>query len=227
MHELKNVGKSYGEKVVFDKFCATFKELGVTAIMGASGAGKTTLLNIVAGLTPFEGEKIGFGKGLSYVFQTPRLIPHLTVLKNVEYVLCGAYPDKNERKKVAEEYIGMAEIANLSSCYPPSLSGGEGQRVQLARAFAYPSDLLVMDEPFSSLDVALKTRLMNLFKVFLKKSPKTVLFVTHDPFEALTLADEVMILKNGSYKLVDVGKARTAGEDAVNKARDEIYAELQ
>ncbi len=226
MVEIKNLVKRYGEKVVFDGLSITFKDKKVTAILGNSGIGKTTLLNVIARLTDFDGDVLLSSKGISYVFQSPRLIDTLTVLQNVEYVLTTDYPDNGERKKVARENLKKAEIDHLENKFPSEISGGEKQRVQLARAFSKPSELLIMDEPFSSLDISLKSRLMKLYISFLKENPKTVIFVTHDPFEALSFADDIVILQDGGYKRFEVlseKENRDLESDEISNLRKEIY----
>ena len=229
MVEIKNLVKRYGEKVVFDGFSITFKDKKVTAILGNSGIGKTTLLNVIARLTDFDGDVLLSGKGISYVFQSPRLINTLTVLQNVEYVLTTDYPDYGERKKVARENLIKAEIDHLENKFPSEISGGEKQRVQLARAFSKPSELLIMDEPFSSLDISLKSRLMKLYISFLKENPKTVIFVTHDPFEALSFSDDIVILQDGGYKRFEVlseKENRDLESKEISSLRKEIYNAL-
>lgn len=229
MVEIKNLVKRYGEKVVFDGFSITFKDKKVTAILGNSGIGKTTLLNVIARLTDFDGDVLLSGKGISYVFQSPRLIDTLTVLQNVEYVLTTDYPDYGERKKVARENLIKAEIDHLENKFPSEISGGEKQRVQLARAFSKPSELLIMDEPFSSLDISLKSRLMKLYISFLKENPKTVIFVTHDPFEALSFSDDIVILQDGGYKRFEVlseKENRDLESKEISSLRKEIYNAL-
>ena len=229
MVEIKNLVKRYGEKVVFDGFSITFKDKKVTAILGNSGIGKTTLLNVIARLTDFDGDILLSGKGISYVFQSPRLINTLTVLQNVEYVLTTDYPDYGERKKVARENLIKAEIDHLENKFPSEISGGEKQRVQLARAFSKPSELLIMDEPFSSLDISLKSRLMKLYISFLKENPKTVIFVTHDPFEALSFSDDIVILQDGGYKRFEVlseKENRDLESEEISSLRKEIYNAL-
>lgn len=230
MPEIKNIVKKYDDKVVFDNLNVTFSKDKVTAIMGASGMGKTTLINVVCKLTEFEGELIGFDDNVSYVFQTNRLIPTLSVIKNVEYAISSAYNDKNERKKIALKYLQFAKIEKLANSKTKELSGGEQQRVQLARAFAYPSTTLLMDEPFSSLDLSLKKQLIDLCADLLEKNPRTVLFVTHDVDEALSFADSVIVLKGPSeydrFEIPFSNKDRDLSCEPINDVRKQIYNSL-
>lgn len=159
--------------------------------MGESGGGKTTLLNILAGLVPFSGNLSGVPKRVSYIFQEPRLLPNMTVKQNLAYA--GGAPEK------IDDILEKTELIKCADKRPGELSGGEKQRVSLARAFLIPSELLLMDEPFSSLDTALKIRLTEVFARLWKSLPekRTAVFVTHDLEEALMLADRIIVLKSG------------------------------
>ena len=168
------------------------------ALVGPSGAGKTTLLNIVAGLDRrFEGEVAhGAGEGgtgngrLGYVFQTPRLMPWLTALDNVRLVL----PPEDGDREAAGEILDEVGLRGFEDAYPGRLSGGMQRRVALARAFAAKPVLLLMDEPFASLDEPLAWRLRGRLHELWRRRRSTVLFVTHDLKEALSLADRVLFL---------------------------------
>mgnify|MGYP002521426154 CR=1 FL=1 len=195
---VKNLCKSYktdsGETVVFKGFNAEFENGKVTAIMGASGVGKTTLLNCIANLTDYDGEIDG-AENPAYVFQESRLIHDKTVYANVEFVLNTK--DREERKKIVENALEIAEISQEANKYPDELSGGQKKRAALARAFASGREVMLLDEPLSSLDLGLKFKLFEVMKKLFKASGKTVIIVTHDVDEALTLADEVVVI--GSY----------------------------
>ena len=185
------LSKSYPNKTVFEKLEVDIPERKILCVMGESGAGKTTLLNLLAGLIDNEEEVLKIER-VSYLFQTPRLLPSLSVRENLLYT--------------AEESTSNAQIDNilneleLSSCADrkaKNLSGGEKQRVAIARAFLSSAEWLLMDEPFSSLDVALRLRLVSIFKKTWEKDKKTTVFVTHDIEEALMLADTILVLKEG------------------------------
>ena len=188
MISIKNFTKSYADKTVYENFNLEIKEEGITCILGESGCGKTTLLNAVAGLIDYGGEITK--KRVSYVFQTPRLIPNLTVGENLKFI--GA--DSNRAAYMLER-VGLTY---KKDSYPNSLSGGEAQRVSLVRAFCFRSDVLLMGEPFSSLDLKTKLSVMELFKSMCKEEQRGAVFVTHDIDEALYLADRILVMRGGS-----------------------------
>lgn len=228
---VKNLRKEYkteaGETVVFNDFNAEFADGKVTAIMGGSGIGKTTLLNCVAKLTDYKGE-IEFPGNPAYVFQDDRLIPGKTVFENIEFVL--PFADKEERRKRVKTALEITELTAEASKYPQELSGGQKKRVSLARAFASGRELMLLDEPLSSLDIGLKFRIFEVMKR-LFASQKTVLMVTHDVDEALTLANEIVIIgKTGAeYRKTissDVFERDIVGEEC-NLIRKEIIGYLK
>lgn len=178
------VTKAYGDKVIYDRFDLTVGH-ETTAILGRSGCGKTTLLNLIAGtVRPDAGAVTGQGR-VAYVFQTPRLIPHLTVLKNLTYAGIDG--------QAARDMLARCGVDGR--LYPNELSGGMAQRVGLARAFAARADTVLMDEPFKSLDLGLKTRLLALTSELC--APARVALVTHDPAEAEVLAARALVVDGG------------------------------
>ena len=186
--KIESLCVAYGETKVYENFNLEIGDSGVTCLLGESGCGKTTILNAIARLIHYTGYITPVK--VSYVFQTPRLVPNLTVLDNL--TLIGV--DENKAKDMLER-VGLKEKANA---YPKTLSGGEQQRVSLCRAFLRQSDLLLLDEPFSSLDLKTKIAAMDLFKSLQHSSGTGTLFVTHDIDEACYLADRIVVLKGGS-----------------------------
>ena len=217
-----------GERIVFDNFSAEFKDGKVTAVMGSSGIGKTTLLNCIAKLTDYDGEIAGVGSS-AYVFQEDRLIPDKTVYDNIDFVM--QTEDADERKKRIKNALSVTELLSEAFRYPSELSGGQRKRVSLARAFASGRDLMLLDEPLSSLDIGLKFRIFDVMKKVFKSDSKTVIMVTHDVDEALTLADEIVIIDKGgvayrkefSTDLFD----RAITDDECNRIRKEIIEILK
>lgn len=217
-----------GERIVFDNFSAEFKDGKVTAVMGSSGIGKTTLLNCIAELTDYDGEIAGVGSS-AYVFQEDRLIPDKTVYDNIDFVM--QTEDADERKKRIKNALSVTELLSEAFRYPSELSGGQRKRVSLARAFASGRELMLLDEPLSSLDIGLKFRIFDVMKKVFKSDLKTVIMVTHDVDEALTLADEIVIIDKGgvayrkefSTDLFD----RAITDDECNRIRKEIIEILK
>ncbi len=183
--------KKYGDKTVYKNFSLSVAEGKITCILGESGSGKTTLLNCVAGLSPFVGEIPALK--CSCVFQTPRLAPNLTVFGNLRLV-CN---DENLILKTLDDL----HLSDKKDAYPKTLSGGQAQRVALARALVYGGEIMLLDEPFSSLDLKLKMEISALFKNLQRQKNITSLFVTHDADEALSLGDEIIVIKNGAIIL--------------------------
>lgn len=203
---VKNLTCSYEQKTIFDNFDVTFEQGKINVILGGSGVGKTTLLNAIAGIKSYEGQIEGCEGGVSYIFQKDRLIPSISVYKNLDLILKGVVKDKAERKIMIEQTAVDLEIFDVLKSLPSEISGGQAQRVSMARAFLYPSDVMLLDEPFKALDTALKTRLIKQFAALQEKKNKTVVFVTHVIDECLLLADDYFVFDDAPVKIVLQGK---------------------
>ena len=226
MAKIVDLTKKWGNNFVFDKFSIEFADRKVTAVLGKSGVGKTTLLNSIAGIVDYEGRAEGFGR-ISYVFQEHRLIPFMTVRENLSYALSGAVKDKTEVANLIDQVLALTKLTDYADKIADNLSGGEKQRVSLARAFAYPADTVLMDEPFNSLDVGLKKSIMDDFSALVAAYGRTCVFVTHSVDEALYLADEIVFLDKN--KVVSVGKLsgkRTFGYEEDGGLREKLYSLL-
>ncbi len=189
---LDKVSKSYPSGPVYKDFSLSIEEGKITCLLGASGCGKTTLLNMLAGLLPYQGRIAGVPGRVSYIFQEERLLPNLTVRGNVALVL-GRRADAGR----VSDILKKVELSGKEDAFPAELSGGQAQRVSIARAFAYPSGLILMDEPFASLDTALKIRLIGVFCRLWEEEKRTAVFVTHDAEEAYMLSHRALVLKEG------------------------------
>ena len=199
--KIENLNVKYDNKAIFSNFHLEITDGEITCILGNSGVGKTTLVNHIASTAQKENKKVAIA------FQEPRLFDHLTVYENLKLI---GYSEK-EIVRVLEK-IGLGQKLDG---YPNHLSGGEKQRVNFARAFLSDCDVLLLDEPFFSLDVKLKLRLINL--LIQEKTGKTIVFVTHDIDEALMLSNRIILLKEGKIAL----------DYAVNKASyDREYGKM-
>ena len=207
------------------------------AIVGPSGAGKSTLLNIVAGLdrryegkvAPAAGEDGAQGRRVGYVFQTPRLMPWLTALDNVRLVLPHEDGDQGGDIEAAREILDEVGLRGFEDAYPGQLSGGMRRRVALARAFGVNPALLLMDEPFASLDAPLAWRLRGRLHALWRRRRSTVLFVTHDLNEALSLADRVLFLSSRPGRIVweqpvELPHPREHDDPGVERLRADLLA---
>lgn len=200
---LNNISKKYDDLQILQDFNLTIEDNSITCLFGPSGVGKTTIANIATGLIPVdEGSVLGIENTLfSYVFQEPRLLEWYSVYDNIDFVLKDIY-DADTRKNVINIYIRMVGLEDFSNYKPKALSGGMAQRVSLARAFAYPSNALIMDEPFKALDIKLKIEMINSFKDLWSKSKRAVLFITHDINEAALLSDTIYIINNRPAEVI-------------------------
>jgi NitT/TauT family transport system ATP-binding protein len=211
--EVRNITKSFQGKDIYNDFSLNFPEGTITCILGPSGCGKTTLLNLIGGITtPDSGGLTGFNdKRLSYVFQEDRLLPWKTVQGNIEFVMSrDLSPAK--RHEEATHFIHLVRLEGFATYYPSQLSGGMRQRVSIARAFACPSDIILMDEPLKGLDPALKQNMIQWFSRLWKADRRTVIFVTHDVDEALLLGTGIVVLSRPPVEIVTHQKIEEPAE---------------
>jgi iron(III) transport system ATP-binding protein len=202
--------KSFGRTVAVAGVDLEVPLGSLTALLGPSGCGKTTVLRMVAGLLDPDAGRIdidgrtvvGAGPALpperrhiGMVFQDYALFPHLSVARNVAYGLRGR--TRSERKRRVAEALELVGLAALGDRLPTALSGGQQQRVALARALAPEPDLILLDEPFSNLDAALRATVREDVRAILRAAGATAVFVTHDQEEALSLADRVAVMEAG------------------------------
>ena len=194
---IRNLNKSYGNEEIFKNFNIDFYDEKVNCIIGKSGCGKSTLLNIIAGLTEIQsGEISGVSlSDISYIFQEDRLIEWLTVKENLELTL-KKYFDKSVIDEKINELLELVGIYDIKNKYPNALSGGMKQRVNIARAFGKPSKVILMDEPFKSLDYKLKYTIIDEFKNLLNKEKRMVILVTHDLDEAIYFQGNIIVFNN-------------------------------
>lgn len=215
---LQSVGRvffSHGSRIVaLQGIDLEVQEQEFLTIVGPSGCGKSTLLNIIVGLIPpsqgsvlFEGVSTkGINTRIGYVTQADNLLPWRTLLKNVEFSLelRGALRDDREQK--ARTLINQVGLAGFENHYPHELSGGMRQRANIIRTLIYDPPVILMDEPFGPLDAQTRISLQNQLLQLWMKARKTVIFVTHDLAEAISLADRVVVMtaRPGRIKSVNV-----------------------
>jgi len=189
------VHKTLGQTRVLNDFSLWVEKGKITCLIGPSGCGKTTILQLLAGLEqPDAGRITGTeGRQVSCVFQEPRLLLWKTVAQNMAFVLQD-FVEPARRQELIREYLTMMGLYDYRDSYPKALSGGMKQRLALCRAFAYPHDLLLMDEPFKSLDTPLRLGLVRQVARMWQAAPRTMVLVTHDIMDALLLGHRVIVL---------------------------------
>lgn len=203
MIKLTDVSVSYGQNKIFEHFNFEFHK-GVNVVVGRSGSGKTTLLNVIANLVDYTGECAT--DKVAMVFQDPSLAP-VSVYNNVLMVA-----GKATTREQIEDILSRSQILELKDKKATTLSGGEQQRVSLARAFVSNRPILLLDEPFHSLDYGVRRKLYDTLQTLLKNCDKTVVLVTHDIDEALTLADRIYLLSGRPCSLTKIAEISTPSE---------------
>jgi iron(III) transport system ATP-binding protein len=210
---LRNVAKRFGSYQTVDGVSLDVQTKEFVVIVGPSGCGKTTLLRLIAGLEVPDGGEVwiadrhvaGAGRGLvppyqrriGFVFQDLALWPHMTVQENLQFVLQSAGTRKDEQRARTREVLDLVRIEPLAGRYPHELSGGEQQRVALARALVHRPQLLLLDEPLSSLDPDLRTALRDELLRLQRTTDVTMVYVTHDREDAIALADRLVEMRAG------------------------------
>ena len=223
----EHVDFSYGEDRILSDFSLKIDSEGILAILGPSGCGKTTLLHLIAGLRqPVSGAIIGRPQ-VGYLFQEPRLLPWRTICQNVEIPIAAAFGE-NDAHERARRFLELVGLKGKENAYPEKLSGGQRQRAAMARAFAFPAPFILLDEPFQSLDLPLRLQLMDLFKELLAVEPRAGIVVTHDPREAIYLADRVAVLSEKPARIVLNEKISLTAEERAysSSASAELEARL-
>ncbi|HEX9647776.1 MAG TPA: ABC transporter ATP-binding protein [Alphaproteobacteria bacterium] len=226
-------GDGSGERLVIEGLGFEVPAGEFVCIVGPSGCGKTTMLNIIAALDGDATARVRFADGTSlaqarigYMFQTPRLLPWATVRENVAIVLDG---DAGGDGRV-EALLERMELGDCLNEYPNRLSGGMQRRVALARAFVAEPSLLLLDEPFVSLDVPVGNRLRSMLLDLWSARPTTVLFVTHDLREAIYLADRILFLSRGPARVildtrVPIPRPRGAEDSRIESFRQQLLTQ--
>jgi len=200
----------------------TLPENQFVCLVGPSGCGKTTLLNIIANLdTDYQGEialaQHHIKPNIGYIFQNPRLLPWRTVRENIELALNSPQPD------IIDSLLDTMQLSDIQHRYPEHLSLGMSRRIAIIRAFAINPDILLMDEPFVSLDAPTARQVRGLLIKLWQQRPHTILFVTHDLREAIALADKLIFLSAAPMSVVSEVEVNIAREERDNEEKIERF----
>lgn len=225
MLELNNITLHFGSLAVLRGIDLQLKPGQRLGLLGPSGAGKSTLLRLAAGLLkPTSGTLSNSYRHPLLVFQEPRLLPWRRIIENIEIPLRAAGCDADEARTRAMYWLKQVELDAFAQAWPRELSGGMAQRASLARAFALQPDLLLLDEPFSALDPALRTTLAALCRRCLDETGATMLCISHHPHELVELTDSCLLLENGYVQRFDIDPA--AGVQGRSETADLLYRRL-
>ncbi|MBU8809058.1 ABC transporter ATP-binding protein [Mycolicibacterium goodii] len=227
--QVSGLRRAFGPQQVLDDLELQIADGEFVAMLGRSGSGKSTLLRILAGLDDDVTGSVVVPRSRAVVFQNPRLLPWRRALANVTFALPDGAPDEPSRTARARAALDEVGLSAKAKSWPLSLSGGEAQRVSLARALVREPDLLLLDEPFGALDALTRLKMYRLLHELWARRHMAVLHVTHDVDEAILLADRVVVLSGGRVSLdrrVDLPFPRSRGDDGFDDLRRILLAEL-
>jgi sulfate transport system ATP-binding protein len=224
--EVRNVDKRFGDFVALEDVSITVGDGALTALLGPSGSGKSTLLRIIAGLeTPDAGEVVigdedvtrspARTRGVGFVFQHYAPFKHMTVHDNVAFGLSVRKRPKDEITARVHELLGLVRLEGLAERYPSQLSGGQLQRMALARALAVQPQVLLLDEPFGALDAQVRAELREWLRRLHDEIHVTTVFVTHDQEEAMEVAEQIVVMNEG--RIEQAGSPRHLYESPSNE----------
>ena len=222
---IRNVFKAYGKVQVIHGLDLDIAHNEFVVLVGPSGCGKSTMLRMIAGLEDITGGEIYIGerlinnvepknRNIAMVFQNYALYPHMTVYRNISFGLRAARLPKDEIARRVHEAARVLELEELLERKPAELSGGQRQRVAMGRAIVRDPQVFLFDEPLSNLDAKLRHQMRTEIKKLHRKVQTTVIYVTHDQIEAMTLADRIVIMRDGYIQ--QIGRPREVYNDPVN-----------
>lgn len=191
---IDNINISFDNKIIYDNFSIEFEDNKINCIVGSSGCGKTTLLNYISEELLKKNIKV------SYVFQEERLIPWKNIFDNLRLVIKHKYKKDDLEKKI-DNILEILDIKNIKFLYPDQLSGGMKQKINIARALLYEGNVILLDEPFKSLDAKIKNDVIELIRTMNKNRNITIILVSHDKNEVKSLANKVFLLKGSPVEL--------------------------
>ncbi|MBN3510281.1 ABC transporter ATP-binding protein [Mycolicibacterium septicum] len=227
--DVHGLTRAFGDQQVLKDLELQIEDGEFVAMLGRSGSGKSTLLRVLAGLDGQVTGSVRVPRSRAVVFQNPRLLPWRRALANVTFALPDAGPDAPSRTARGRSALDEVGLAEKTKAWPLSLSGGEAQRVSLARALVREPDLLLLDEPFGALDALTRLKMYGLLHELWSRRHMAVLHVTHDVDEAILLADRVVVLSGGRVSLdrrVELPFPRTRSDDGFDDLRRALLAEL-
>ena len=210
MLELSNISKTFTTNQVLKDISLCIKKGEIISLLGQSGSGKSTILNTISGFeesdsgsciyngkTMFDGETFCApeNRHIGFVFQNYALFPHLNIEKNITFGI--SKESRKFRQQTVKRLLDLMNMSGMEKKYPHQISGGQQQRIAIARVLARDSELILFDEAFSSIDSTLKSKIMAEIKDIIKLNNKTAIFVTHSPKEAMELSDKIAYIENG------------------------------
>jgi sulfate transport system ATP-binding protein len=224
--EVRNVDKRFGDFVALDDVSITVADGALTALLGPSGSGKSTLLRIIAGLEQPDGGAVVIdgqdvtasparNRGVGFVFQHYAPFKHMTVHDNVAFGLSVRKRPREEISGRVAELLGLVRLEGLAKRYPSQLSGGQLQRMALARALAVQPQVLLLDEPFGALDAQVRAELREWLRRLHEEIHVTTIFVTHDQEEAMEVAEQIVVMNHG--RIEQAGAPRVLYESPSNE----------
>jgi NitT/TauT family transport system ATP-binding protein len=241
--EFKDVSLAFaaadGSLLALDRVTLSAPRGQITTVVGPSGCGKTTLLRLAAGLLDLSSGSLlyngrplnGLNSGVGFVTQESNLFPWATTLANVEFPLAVRGVPRRQRRERAMEWINTVGLAGFENSYPSQLSGGMQKRVSIARTFIYEPDVILLDEPFGALDAQTRMMLHHQLLQLWSKRRMTMLFITHDLVEAITLSDQVVVMSKRpgrvkEYYCVPLARPRNVFEIYLEPGFDVAYGAL-
>ena len=234
----ENIRKQFGQELILDDVSFSLRKGSFVSIVGPSGCGKTTILRTIANLEQADSGtiRLGDGKGstpsLAVVFQQGSLFPWKSVRRNVAFGLEVAGADRATIRERVEQTLEMVHLKGTEKKFPYQLSGGMQQRVGIARALALDPDILLMDEPFASVDAQTREELHDELLEIWERTRKTVLFVTHSIDEAIVLSDEIIVMGSHPGRIlerfaVELPRPRTEESARISPAFAELHHEIR